>query len=362
MIGKQFEEIAIARGDPAGEECAAERAEDPHRLRLSTGAFRERDRFEVYRENFSKYLYRAEVKNRSDGVFDGGVDILKAGSVGISRLIAPPCTYARMPRHVADCDDGLTLFVGVSHGLAIEQAGICHKFRPGNGFLYQGSIPGGAEAVSAMDLWGIKVSAGRVTSGLAPGRRLKPMPIPAELPAMKLISQYLGSFATVAGSPDPDLREAFGTHLADLLMLIVGADRATLELIEGRGLKAARTETVLKTIGRDFASPDLSAERVGHSLAITGRQVHRLLEETTKTFYEHVLERRLIESHRLLTDPNCGTLKVAEIARRAGFVSRSHFHRAFRTRFGETPTDARAAAARANAGRFACASPQRAST
>ena len=71
---------------------------------------------------------------------------------------------------------------------------------------------------------------------------------------MKLITQYLNSYSTVAGSPDRNVHEAFGTHLADLLMLIVGANRDSLELIKGRGLKAARTEAVLKTIERDFAS------------------------------------------------------------------------------------------------------------
>jgi transcriptional regulator GlxA family with amidase domain len=178
------------------------------------------------------------------------------------------------------------------------------------------------------------------------------MGIPAELPAMKLITQYLNSYSTVAGSMDPDVHEAFGTHLVDLLMLLVGADCDSLELIKGRGLKAARTEAVLKTIERDFASPDLSAERAGLLLGVTARQVHRLLDETTKTFYEHVLERRLVESYRLLTDPACAALKVGEIALRAGFGDRSHFHRVFRIRFGDTPTGVREAAAREHAGSF----------
>jgi len=169
---------------------------------------------------------------------------------------------------------------------------------------------------------------------------------------MQLIVRYLNSFASLANSLDADVHEAFGTHLADLLVLLVGADRDSLELIKGRGLKAARTEVVLKTISRDFASPDFSAERVGLLLGITARQVHRLLEETTKTFYEHVLERRLIESHRLLTDPACAAFKVADIALRAGFADPSYFHRVFRTRFGDTPTGVREAAARENAGRF----------
>ena len=224
-------------------------------LRLSTRALPERDRFEVFRETFSQYVYRGDITNRAEGTFEGGIDLLKAGSVAISRIAALPSVYARSRRHASDSDEALTLFVGLTHGVTIQQAGVLHEFRPGNGFLYHGSIPGGGEAVSPFEVWGIKVPASRIRSGLVPGRNLKPMQIPSELPAMRLIVQYLNSFPTVAASLDPDVHEAFGTHLVDLLMLIVGAGRNSLELIKGRGLKAARTAAVLKTIERGFASP-----------------------------------------------------------------------------------------------------------
>ena len=82
---------------------------------------------------------------------------------------------------------------------------------------------------------------------------------------MKLITQYLNSYSTVAGSLDRNVHEAFGTHLVDLLMLIVGADRDSLELIKGRGLKAARTEAVLKTIERRL--PRISQQRASGLLS-----------------------------------------------------------------------------------------------
>ena len=321
-------------------------AEVPHRLQLSTHGLRERDRFEVFRENFSQYLYQANVENRSDGIFEGSIELLKAGNVGISRIVAPPSAYARTRRHISDSDDALTLFVGLTRGLAIEQAAIVHEFRAGNGFLYLGLIPGGAEAVSPVELWGIKIPAGRVSSASVRGRGLKPMGIPSELPVMKLITQYLNSFATLASSPDPDLCEAFGNHLCDLLMLIVGPNRDSLELIKGRGLKAARTVAVLKTIERDFAFPGLSAEEIGVTLGITARQVHRLLEDTTKTFYEHVLERRLVEFAPAADEPSMRRAHGGRHCTPCGLCGLSYFNRAFRTRFGDTPTGVRATAAR----------------
>jgi AraC-like DNA-binding protein len=326
-----------------------------HSVTLSTQEAPERDRLELFRENFNNHLYRAEVEDRSKGAFEGEIKLLRAGSVGIARITACPSNYARTRRHLSDFDDSVTLFVGISRGLAIEQATLSHKFGPGTGFLYQGGLPGAASASTPVELWGIKVPSARITSRMALGCGRKPVSVSAELPAMQLINQYLNSYSTVASS-EPELCEAFGTHLVDLLMLIVGTDRDTLELIEGRGLKAARTAGILDAITKHFSVPDLTADVIGLKFCITGRQVHRLLEGTTKTFYEHLLERRLREAHLLLTDSDCSELKIDEIARRVGFNNRAYFHRVFRTRFGGTPVDVRVAALRETK-RFRGASP-----
>ena len=76
------------------------------------------------------------------------------------------------------------------------------------------------------------------------------------------------------------------------------------------------------------------------------RYLHRLLEDSGRTFSEHLLERRLDRAHRLLRDPRLAYRKISEIALEAGFADLSHFNRSFRRRFGETPSQARAMAAR----------------
>ena len=120
---------------------------------------------------------------------------------------------------------------------------------------------------SPVELWGIKVPAARISSVLVRGRGLKPMGIAAELPAMKLITQYLNSYSTVAGS----LRSERARGVRHSPSRSSDADRRrrslnSLELIKGRGLKAARTEAVLKTIERGHETTDISAERLGVTL------------------------------------------------------------------------------------------------
>ena len=60
----------------------------------------------------------------------------------------------------------------------------------------------------------------------------------------------------------------------------------------------------------------------------------------------HLLEKRLEKAAALLRDGDWRDRKIADIALAAGFNDLSHFNRSFRRRFGATPSDLRAAAAR----------------
>jgi AraC-like DNA-binding protein len=104
-----------------------------------------------------------------------------------------------------------------------------------------------------------------------------------------------------------------------------------------------RLAAILRTIESQSDDPDLSAAAVAALLEITPRYVHLLLEDTGKSFTHHVLERRLERVAVLLRDPQWGHRKVADIAAEAGFTDLSYFNRAFRRRFGRTPSDIREA-------------------
>jgi len=59
-----------------------------------------------------------------------------------------------------------------------------------------------------------------------------------------------------------------------------------------------------------------------------------------------VVERRLLQARRLLADPNRRDRSIALIAFESGFGHLTYFNRAFRRRFGDTPTGLRAQARR----------------
>jgi transcriptional regulator GlxA family with amidase domain len=71
--------------------------------------------------------------------------------------------------------------------------------------------------------------------------------------------------------------------------------------------------------------------------------VQQLLEGAGLSFSTFVRVSRLKRARRLLRDPLSSHLRIVDIAMMTGFGDLSHFNRAFRLQFGETPTDARRA-------------------
>jgi AraC-like DNA-binding protein len=69
--------------------------------------------------------------------------------------------------------------------------------------------------------------------------------------------------------------------------------------------------------------------------------VQDILHESGKGFAERVMELRLQRAGELLSRAHMTKRKVSDIAYSCGFNDLSYFHRAFRRRFGMTPTGAR---------------------
>jgi AraC-like DNA-binding protein len=94
---------------------------------------------------------------------------------------------------------------------------------------------------------------------------------------------------------------------------------------------------VMTNLGRN----ELSLPEVASRCGLSPRQAQRLFEQAGTTFTEFVLEQRLLLARKLLGDPRGRVRKISDIAHSAGFSDLSYFNRAFRKRFGATPSDLR---------------------
>ena len=151
-------------------------------------------------------------------------------------------------------------------------------------------------------------------------------------------------FAYLAGTLDLDLPAdgqavaLYDQHILDLLALSIGAEGETRRMAEQGGVRAVRRAAILREIDNRLHDPALSAAGTAIRLGITPRYVHVLLEESGRSFAEHVLERRLAKVAEILNDPRQHKRRIGDLALEHGFSDLSHFNRAFRRRYGATPS------------------------
>src|SRR5262249_32226904 len=87
--------------------------------------------------------------------------------------------------------------------------------------------------------------------------------------------------------------------------------------------------------------PQLTAADVAVMLNMSPQTLHRLLATTNTTFASKLLDARVDVALQLLTSQSSDELTIMEIARRAGFLSATHFARVVRQRTGHTPLELR---------------------
>ena len=104
-----------------------------------------------------------------------------------------------------------------------------------------------------------------------------------------------------------------------------------------RELNAIKTEIL-----NGLNSHKLSLAGLAARQGVTQRHVQMLFESDGTTFSRFLLDQRLKRAHRMLGNPLLAAQTISAIAYEAGFGDLSHFNRAFRRHYGETPSDVRA--------------------
>jgi transcriptional regulator GlxA family with amidase domain len=138
------------------------------------------------------------------------------------------------------------------------------------------------------------------------------------------------------------------SHFYDLIAVTVGATRDSTEEARGRGLRAARLHAIKQDVASNLGQPGVSVTEFAVRHGCTPRFIQRLFECEGTSFTDYVLMQRLACAHRILTDPRHHGEKISTIALDAGFGDISYFNRAFRQRYGDTPSGIRMLARRAD--------------
>lgn len=180
-----------------------------------------------------------------------------------------------------------------------------------------------------------------------PGRKQPPAAcrIDSHTGVGSLLSQHLMGLAKEIGAVPPSAHVALCRTVIGLLDIALPEPESATRFTA----MAALRERVLAYIAQHFQEDDLSPARIAAAHGISLRYLHALFAQGDTTVVGHILESRLQACWRTLVDPVCRHLQVSAIAFHWGFNSTSHFCRAFKQRFGVSPSDARGMTAHGSA-------------
>jgi AraC-like DNA-binding protein len=165
--------------------------------------------------------------------------------------------------------------------------------------------------------------------------------ISKRIEALRLFSSFLRSLDHNQSLQTSELRKLVITHAYDHAALILNAARGESSASVVDDAAANRLGHIKNYITENLERPELSVSSVATAHRLSPRQVQRAFEIENTTFSEFVLTKRLERVRAILADARQTHRAIGEIALSAGFGDVSHFNRAFRRHFGDTPSSVR---------------------
>lgn len=156
-------------------------------------------------------------------------------------------------------------------------------------------------------------------------------------------ARVLGTLLSTLADEIDELNDATSARFADTVADLIAA----LALSEVRrhaadilpaDLLRERAQLFIKA---HLTDPDLSVKAVAKAMNCSERYVYKAFETQDVTPDRYIWDARLSRCGEVLTDPAWAGCSISEVAYRHGFVSSAHFSRAFRGRFGMSPSEAR---------------------
>lgn len=328
----------LAGPRPSGQMAA--QSDDIRVLRFSTDELPERDRLPVMREVHGRLTARIDIEPAPGVPLHYRVIARALPGLTVSMVSESPVTIRRTRELLADGNDDVVFALPPAAANMLSHRG--RELSP----------MGDAVLLSAADVMRIDVASGSHAMVTLSRRRLTPLvprledafmrPVPRDTDALQLLTRYLRLFDDRQSLATPELRSLAVNHVYDLVALALGATGDAAAIAKARGVRAARLNSIKTEILNSLNSHKLSLAGLAARQGVTTRHVQMLFESDGTTFSRFLLDQRLACAHRMLTNPLLAEQTISTTVYEAGFGDLSHFNRAFRRRYGETPSDVRA--------------------
>lgn len=160
-----------------------------------------------------------------------------------------------------------------------------------------------------------------------------------------LVTNFFDELIRIQGQLGPDMAERMSSIGIDLLVASI-AERLAKEApkpLAGTILVQRARAYVEANLG----DPTLDPPQLAIAMGVSLRRLQQLFQERERNISDWIWQRRLEVAAVRLADPGSVHLSIGALSYGCGFIDQAHFSRRFKGRFGMTPSEYRAGAARA---------------
>ena len=300
------------------------------------------ERSRQWHDTIARTYFPLDLKFREPDSFGGDLTIWDLGDVSLSRLASRALQYRRLPHHFrSERDEQFLITVPAQSEIFFAQCGKEVRCNPGGFILERSHEPYEFSHAEAADLWVLKVDSRRLNHLVRAPDRFCSLEFDARDGAGGLFADMLHLIPGRFDAMTDETRATVGRQLIDLLVLALKADARTLTSAQS-SVREAHLTRIESFVRRNLHDPMLDPEIIARSCGISTRYLHELFRDTNQTLGSWIRDQRLEACRTALADPGHHST-VAEIAYRWGFSDQAQFSRSFRSRYGCSPKEYRAA-------------------
>ncbi len=286
---------------------------------------------------------RCDITTQDESQFRAAVKLRHVGAVTVAQNFTSAVNIIRTTDLLGDYNDTLCVTLVISGDGYQTQRDHDQKLAPGDGIISDCAHTAKLSFTTEAARWLVKIPRQRFAGLLPNPARFAGARLNRDDTARRHLFHYLAGVFNADLNPAGGVARLCEEHIVGLAALALGAEGEARHTIEHHNdLRTVRRAAILQDIGTSLSDPKLAAPAVAARLGITPRYLRKLLEETGKSFSEHLLDKRLESAAALLREPQRSGAQIAAIAYACGFGDLSYFNRAFRRRYGLTPSDMRA--------------------
>ncbi|MFK7957656.1 MAG: helix-turn-helix domain-containing protein [Lysobacterales bacterium] len=276
-------------------------------------------------------------KSDFSGTLRGGLGV---GQVNFSEVVAMPQFVQRSRQRIARAtkDDFLISFQ-LERECVVRQSGREALLKPGSFALYDSASEYSLAFARPFHQFVLQMPRDVLSRHLMEPEKYTAIPISANEGMGLILKNFLYSLVGELSATDEPINDQLSDNLVNMIALTFSSTVITSKLIETDCVKEALMRRLRQFIDNNLFDPRLNNARIAESQNISVRYLYKLFSGEAESVHEMIMRKRLEASRAILMDEHTRRPSIESLAHHVGFASAAHFSRAFKKRFGASPSD-----------------------